>query len=155
MIDSLTGEYDCKIDTKGRLKVPAGLLKQLAAYQSDEYIVNRGYENHLMLYPKAVWDEKTKEINQLNIHVRSQRKAIRYFYRGASKIKIDGSERLLLPKNLLDYADVEREVVLFAYQQQIEIWNKDSYYKMLDEEPENFGDIAEEVWGKDTLSKEQ
>ena len=155
MIVSLTGEFDCKLDAKGRLRLPSNLLKQLSVFQSGDFIINRGYENHLMLYPKIVWEEKTKEINQLNINVRAQRQAIRYFYRGASNLSIDGSERILLPKQLLDYAGIERETVLFAYQQQIEIWDKESYEKMLNEEPDSFGDIAEQVWGEDSLSKEQ
>ncbi len=155
MFNSLTGEYDCKLDAKGRLRIPGQLLKQLASYQSDEFVVNRGYENHLMLYPKAVWGEKTKEINRLNLNVRDQRQAVRYFYRGASEIKIDGSERLLLPKRLLDYAGIEREVVLFAYQRQIEIWDKKAYDEMLESEPENFGEIAEKIWGGDSFSEEQ
>lgn len=155
MFHSLTGEFDCKLDAKGRLRVPGQLLKQLASYQSDEFVVNRGYENHLMLYPKAVWGEKTKEINRLNLNVKDQRQAVRYFYRGASEIKIDGSERLLLPKRLLDYADIDREVVLFAYQHQIEIWDRKAYDEMLDSEPDSFSEIAERIWGDDSPSEEQ
>ena len=155
MFNSLTGEYDCKLDAKGRLRIPGQLLKQLASYQSDEFVVNRGYENHLMLYPKAVWGEKTKEINRLNLNVKDQRQAVRSFYRGASEIKIDGSERLLLPKRLLDYAGIEREVVLFAYQRQIEIWDRKSYDEMLESEPDNFSEIADRIWGGDSLSEEQ
>ena len=155
MIGALTGEYDCKMDAKGRLRLPAQLLKQLAYYQSSDYVVNRGYENHLMLYPEAVWDLKTKEINTLNINVDKHRKAIRYFYRGANKVTIDGSERILLPKILLDWAKIEREVMLFAYQQQIEIWDKQSYLKMLEQEPDSFGDIADSIWGNNSFSEEQ
>lgn len=152
---ALTGEYDCKIDAKGRLRLPSGLLKQLSVLETDVFIVNRGYENHLMLYPEIVWEKKTKEINQLNINIKDHRKAIRYFFRGASKVQIDGSERLLLSKALLDYAGIEREVVLFAYQEQIEIWDKKAYEEMLDEEPENFSDLAEKIWGDNPLSEEQ
>ena len=127
----------------------------MAVLEADVFVVNRGYENHLMLYPGIVWEKKTKEINQLNINVKDHRKAIRYFFRGASKVQIDGNERVLLSKALLDYADIEREVVLFAYQEQIEIWDKKAYETMLDEEPENFSELAEKIWGGDSLSKEQ
>ena len=71
MFNSLNGEFDCKLDAKGRMRLPAQLLKQLASYQSMDYIVNRGFENHLMLYPKAVWGEKTKEINRLNLNIKA------------------------------------------------------------------------------------
>lgn len=152
---ALTGEYDCKLDAKGRLKLPSGLLRQLNDLDTNDFVVNRGYENHLMLYPKAVWEKKTKEINQLNINIKDHRKAIRYFFRGASQVQIDGSERVLLSKALLDYAGIEREVVLFAYQEQIEIWDKKAYEQMLDEEPENFSDLAEKIWGDNSPSEEQ
>jgi len=143
----LTGEYECKIDAKGRIKMPAGLIRQLKADGIFEFMVNRGFENHLMLYPKDVWDKKTKELNQLNIYIKKNRKAVRYFYRGATKILGDSSDRILLPKSLIEYAGIQKSVVLFAYQDQVEIWAKDAYAQMLNDEPDSFSELAEEVFG--------
>jgi MraZ protein len=140
-----TGEYRVKIDSKGRLKMPQALIDQI----DDDLVftVNRGFEKHLMLYPKAVWEKKTKEINRLNIYNTKQRQAIRYFYRGATEMKADSADRLLVPKSLLDYARIEKEVVLFAYHEQIEIWAEKMYDQVLSEEPEEFADIADEIFG--------
>ncbi len=146
MMHQLTGEFQCKVDTKGRLKLPSGLLKQLDGMVQN-FTINRGYEKHLMLYPRDVWAKKTNEINQLNININRNRKAVRYFYRGASLVDCDGSDRILIPKVLLEYAGIDREVVVFAYHEQIEIWDKNQYYSLLDEEPEDFSDLAEEVFG--------
>lgn len=143
----LTGEYECKIDTKGRIKLPANLLRQLSSNGTFEFMVNRGFEKHLMLYPKDVWDEKAKDINQLNIYIKKNRRAVRYFYRGATTLQSDSSDRILLTKNLIEYAGIDKEVVLFAYQDQVEIWSKDEYEKMIGEEPEEFSELAEEVFG--------
>lgn len=143
----LTGEYECKIDAKGRIKMPAGLMRQLSAIGTYEFMVNRGFETHLMLYPKDVWDKKTKELNQLNIYVKKNREAVRYFYRGATTVIGDASDRILLPKSLIEYAGIQKTVVLFAYQEQIEIWAKDAYALMLSDEPESFSELAEEVFG--------
>ena len=99
---NLTGEYECKLDAKGRLRIPTALLKQLGDEVSLGFTVNRGFEKHLMLYPKNVWDKKTTEINQLNIYNKKQRQAIRYFYRGATAVKLDASERILVPKSLAE-----------------------------------------------------
>ena len=147
----LTGEYELKIDAKGRVKMPANLLKQLRASSGAtgtyEFVVNRGFENHLNLHPLDVWEEKTNELNHLNINKIKNRQALRYMYRGATEVSADNSDRVLLPKSLIKYAGIEKEVVLFAYLDQIEIWAKDAYKEMIDQEPENFAELAEEVFG--------
>ncbi len=147
----LTGEYDLKIDAKGRVKMPANLLKQLTVSAgiagTYNFVVNRGYENHLTIYPQDVWEKKTKELNRLNINIIKTRQAVRYMYRGATQIIADNSDRILLPKNLIAYAGIKKEVVLFAYLDQIEIWAKAAYQDMIDQEPEDFSALAEEVFG--------
>lgn len=140
-----TGEYRVKIDSKGRLKLPQALIDQIDA--ELVFTVNRGFEKHLMLYPKDVWDKKTKEINRLNIYNTKQRQAVRYFYRGATEMTADAADRLKLPQSLLDYAKMEKEVVLFAYHEQIEIWAEKLYDQVLNEEPEEFAEIADEIFG--------
>ncbi|MBK9256947.1 MAG: division/cell wall cluster transcriptional repressor MraZ [Saprospiraceae bacterium] len=142
-----TGEYECKLDAKGRLKIPAAIVKQLGGDENFRFTINRGFEKHLMLYPNDVWEMKTKEINQLNIYNTQQRQALRYFYRGATELEMDAAERINLPGTLMDYAGIDKDVVLFAYQQQIEIWAKDKYEAMVGDEPEDFASIAENIFG--------
>lgn len=143
----LTGEYDCKMDAKGRLKLPAGLIRQLGSSGNLPLVLNRGFEKCLMLYPKEVWDKKAEEVNQLNIYIPKNRQFVRYFYRGASQLTTDSAERILVPKSLSEYAGLGKEVVLFAYHEQIEIWSKDRYEEMLNSEPEEFSGLAESVFG--------
>ncbi len=143
----LTGEYECKMDAKGRIRLPSDLITQL----DDEimFTINRGYENHLMLYPKDVWEAKANEINRLNLHKSSDRQLIRYFYRGATRLKMDSADRILIPKQLISYAGLSKSVILFAYQEQIELWSKKQYDLMLSKEPENFSQLADQVFGSD------
>lgn len=149
----LTGEYDCRLDAKGRLRLPSALIKQLGSVDgSISFTVNRGFEKHLMLYPSDVWKTKTKEINQLNIYNTKQRQAIRYFYRGATELSLDAADRILVPKGLAEYAGIAQDVILFAYQEQIEIWSKEQYENMLEAEPDDFASIANEIFGQNTLS---
>lgn len=147
-MSQLLGEYDCKLDAKGRVRMPSPLLKQLGDIESYHFVVNRGIEEHLTLYPKTVWDDVSEEVNQLNTYVRKNRAFVRYFFRGATELSTDGSDRILLPKKLLEYAGIDREIVLFAHTNKIEIWSKDKYDSVLEEEPEDFSDLAEEVMGK-------
>jgi len=155
----LTGEYEIKIDAKGRIKLPANLLKQLTASAGGngnyDFVVNRGFENHLILYPQDVWEEKTKELNRLNINIRKNRQALRYLYRGATQLAADSSERILVPKNLILYAGIEKQVVLFAYLDQIEIWAKKAYQQMIEEEPKDFAELAEEVFGNKAKEEDE
>jgi len=141
------GEFDCKIDAKGRLMVPAGLRKQLDPAANESFVVNRGFEPCLVLYPKNDWERISSEVNQLNQYVRKNREFVRYFYRGATELSLDGNGRVLLPKRLQQYGKIEKEVVLFAYSDRIEIWDKDTYENLLTDEPEDFANLAEEVMG--------
>jgi MraZ protein len=142
------GEYNCKIDDKGRLRMPAPLLKQLEGMVGEGFVLNRGFEKCLVLYPKKAWGAITQEIQKLNIYVKQNRDFVRYFFRGATEMEIDNSQRLLLPKNLSDYAEVDKEVILFAYFDRIEIWSKEQYDNLLGDEPNDFAALAEEVMGK-------
>jgi len=103
--------------------------------------VNRGFEKHLMMYPKEVWDRKTKEINQLNIYKKQHRQVM------------DKADRVLLPKSLLEYAAIKNEVVLFAYQDQVEVWSTEYYEQMTSDEPEDFSSIADSVFGDDDAAR--
>ena len=141
------GEFDCKLDAKGRLMLPSGLRKQLSPEANESFVINRGFEQCLVLYPKNDWDRISAEVNQLNQYVKKNRDFIRYFYRGATELGIDGTGRILLPKRLQEYGAIDREVVLFAYSDRIEVWNKKTYEGLLTDEPEDFAKLAEEVMG--------
>jgi len=144
-MNDLTGEYRVRIDDKGRLKLPSALLSQIG--EDPVFTINRGFEKHLMLYPREVWVKKTKEINKLNIYKTKERNMIRYFYRGASELRTDAADRVLIPKSLMEYAKIDKEVVLFAYNEQIEIWSDKLYEEFLGSEPEEFAEYADEIFG--------
>jgi MraZ protein len=142
------GEFECKLDPKGRLMLPAGLKKQLSPDAQDRFVINRGFEKCLVLYPLNEWKIISDEVNQLNLYAKKNREFARYFFRGASELTLDTTNRLLLPKTLLEYASIEKDLVLFAYSNRIEVWSKSNYDLMLNDEPEDFANLAEEVMGK-------
>ncbi len=144
------GEYECKIDPKGRVMLPAGLKKQLSPEAQDRLVINRGFEKCLVLYPLNEWKIISDEVNSLNLYSKKNREFARYFFRGASELTLDANNRFLLPKNLLEYASIEKDLVLFAYSNRIEVWSKASYDSLLNDEPEDFASLAEEVMGKNS-----
>lgn len=149
---NLIGEFECRLDEKSRIILPAALKKQISPEAQDKFVINRGFEGCLVLYPQNVWKETTDNINKLNLFVRDNRRFVRFFYNGATEISLDSQSRLLLPKSLLGFAAIEKEVILFAYADRIEVWNKTTYQQLLSKEPEDFAMLAEKVMGKQEKS---
>jgi MraZ protein len=145
----LLGEFDCKLDAKGRLMVPSSLKKQLPNVEQDGLIINRGFEKHLVIYPKNVWQAIVEDLSKLNAYEQKTREFIRYFTRGATELTLDATGRVNLPKPLLESVgiSINTEIVLACQFDKIEVWSKTAYEALFDQEPENFASLAEEVMG--------
>ena len=145
----LLGEYDCKLDAKGRLMVPSGLKKQLPNVDQEGLVINRGFEKHLVIYPKKVWEQKIEELSKLNQYEEKHRIFIRLFTRGATELVMDAAGRINLPKSLMEAVGISSnsELVLACQLDKIEVWNKAAYEALFDEDPKSFALLAEEVMG--------
>jgi MraZ protein len=148
------GEFECKMDAKGRIMLPSSLKKQLSPAAQEKFVMNRGFEKCLVLYPQDEWQKISEEVNQLNLYNRKNREFVRYFYRGATEMALDANSRLLFPKRLLEYAGISKELILFAYSNRIEVWDKSTYENLLGDEPDDFAQLAEEVMGKNRTEKD-
>jgi MraZ protein len=149
---NLIGEFECRLDDKCRIILPSALKKQISPEAHDKFVINRGFEGCLVLYPQNVWDETTARMNKLNLFVRDHRQFVRAFNNGATALALDGQNRLLLPKNLLDYAAIDRDIILFAFADRIEVWNKKRYLELVSSEPADFADLAEKVMGNPNIN---
>jgi len=143
----LLGEFDCKLDAKGRLMVPAALKKQLPNAESEGLIINRGFEKNLVIYPKSVWDAVVADLAKLNIYDQENRAFVRAFTRGATELSLDAAGRVLLPKSLTEYAGIGSDLVLACQLDRIEVWDKKSYEDIFDDVPANFANLAQKVMG--------
>lgn len=146
MQNQILGEYPCKVDSKGRVRLPSALLKQLEDFGAHKFVVNRGYKKYLVLYPEKVWGEVTEEINKLNQFVEKNRKFKRLFLRGATWMTLGGSDRINFPTQLLEYANIAGSVVLNATGDRVEIWDAETYYEIMDEDVD-MSALAEDVMG--------
>ena len=144
---NLIGEYKCRLDVKSRILLPAALKRQISPEAEDKFVMNRGFESCLVLYPFNEWKVISEELKKLNFYKKKDRLFMRYFQRGVTELTLDGNNRLLLPKSLLGYAGIEKEVILFAYANRIEVWDTETYNNLLTDEPEDFANLAEEVMG--------
>ncbi|MEQ1747578.1 MAG: division/cell wall cluster transcriptional repressor MraZ [Saprospiraceae bacterium] len=147
----LIGEYPVAIDNKGRLRLPTALLRQLGEVPPDvggyEFVLNRGFEKCLTLYPKPVWEEISVKLNNLNRFNDRNRMFVRSFYLGATPLVTDGADRILLQKPLMDYAGLSAEAILIAMDDRIEVWSPENYEAMLSIDPNQYADLANDVMG--------
>lgn len=143
----LIGEFDCKLDAKGRFLLPMGLRRQLPEEQQTEFVVNRGLDTCLVLYPIQVWETELEQIQSKNQFVSKNRAFTRMFLNGATPLSLDGNGRALLPKRLMEYAGLSKEIVLIAQIDKVEIWDKQAYDAWLLEPGFDFEQLAEEVMG--------
>jgi MraZ protein len=142
------GEYESTIDTKGRFLLPSGLKKQLPENETS-FVINRGFEKCLTLFPLKSWDPLYKDISKLNDFDPEVRSFRRYFLNGANEVELDGAGRLLLPKNLMEHASLEKDIVLVSAVNKIEIWDKIKYQQFFDTfSPEAFSNLANRVMNK-------
>jgi len=139
------GEYECKLDDKGRLKLPSAILNQLGENNSREFVANRGFERCLYLFPKDIWTVKLNEVQGLNEYLPEVRQFKRYFYRGATEFTPDKADRILLPKILLDYAGIDKTLIITAVGEYLEVWNADAYRELINTEPEDISALAQKI----------
>lgn len=147
---NLIGTYECKVDAKGRLMVPAALKKQLIPMLQDGFVLKRSvFQPCLELYPMAEWNNLMIKVNGLNRFKKKNNDFIRRFTAGVKTVEVDANGRLLIPKDLVGFAGISNEIVLSSAINIIEIWDKDKYENAIDAAADDFAELAEEVMGND------
>lgn len=147
-MNAIVGTYECKVDSKGRLLMPAPLKKQLLSDIADGFILKRSvFQPCLELYSMSEWNILMQKINKLNKFVKKNNDFIRRFTAGVKVVEVDALGRLLVPKDLTSYAHISKDVVFSSAVNSIEIWDKNLYEKAIDNSVLDFADLAEEVMG--------
>jgi MraZ protein len=146
-MSSLLGEFEATVDAKGRVLFPSALRRQLPKDLDNQFVLNRGFEKCLVLYPHNVWKDLTAEMNKLNLFEKDSRDFLRRFHNGATEMLLDGQGRLLLPQRLVSYAAIKKEIVFYAYSDRIEVWSLAEFNKMGSDKSTDFAALAEKVMG--------
>ena len=153
---NLIGTYECKADVKGRLLVPSPIKKQLAGILQEGFVLKRAvFQPCLELYPMSEWKAMMQKVNKLNRFVKKNNDFIRRFTAGVKVIELDGTGRLLIPKDLHSFAGISKEVVLASVGNIIEVWDKQRYEKAIDDATVDFAELAEEVMGGDNSTDDE
>ena len=152
---SLIGEFDCKVDTKGRFMFPVSLRKQLSESFDKGFIINRNlHQKCLVLYPFAEWEKLNKKLSKLNRLIKANDVFVRKFTGGATACDADSAGRILLPKSLTDYAEIKLDIKVLGSNSVIEIWDKNLYENFLNQEID-IEKLAEDVLGGINFNEEE
>jgi MraZ protein len=136
------------VDAKGRLLLPAPMKKQLAEGLLSGFVLKRSvFQPCLELFPMSEWNKMMLKINKLNRFVKKNNDFIRRFTAGVKMVDIDATGRLLIPKDLVVFATIEKDIVLNSAINIIEIWDKVKYENAIENATDDFADLAEEVMG--------
>ena len=147
-MEHLIGTYECKVDTKGRIMMPVALKKQLSKLINDGFVLKRAVFNQCIeMYPLNEWAKLMDKLNGLNRFSKKNNDFIRRFTAGVKSVDMDNSGRFLIPKDLIKYASIDKQIVVSSAVNILEIWNKSIYEKVVNEATLNFGELAEEVMG--------
>jgi MraZ protein len=146
-LEAIIGTYECKVDAKGRLMLPASLKKQLGSLEEGFVLKRSVFQPCLELYSMKEWQLVMQRLNKLNRFVKKNNDFIRLFTAGVKMIEIDATGRLLISKDLVGFAKIEKEVVLSSAINIVEIWDKDLYENAIESATGDFAELAEEVMG--------
>lgn len=146
-MNSLIGEFDCKVDAKGRFMFPVNLRKQLDDLFEKGFVINRNlHQKCLVLYPINEWNKLNKKLSKLNRLIKANDVFVRKFTGGATVADADSTGRVLLPKSLVEYADITIDIKVLGSNNVIEIWDKKMYEQFLSEDMD-IEKLAEDVLG--------
>ena len=143
----LVGEFEVKMDAKGRFLFPSGLRKQLSPAAQENLMLNKGFEDCLTLYPMNEWDKISEKLSKMNLFKPKNRMFYRLFHQGAKQIALDNVGRVLIPTMHMERVGLKKDIMLIAYNDRIEIWDKSKYFEMIEGSMADFADLADEVMG--------
>lgn len=139
----LTSEYECKLDSKGRLVLPAKIKANLPEVSANELVLRKGFESNLILYPMLEYKKLHHKISSLSEFNPEQRKLKRIFFRSIAQVELDSAGRILIPKTMLAHAKLEKEVVLIGMGNYVEIWDPSVFDESLNSEGAEYSDLAQ------------
>ena len=146
IVSSFKGRYSYSVDEKGRVALPAKLRSNLATSAKGNFVVTRGFERCLYVYPQDEWNKLEQFVRGLSFLDAQHRFYARTLFERANDSKIDNQSRITLPPDLVQFAGIENEVLILGVLDRIEIWNPSVYEEYQKNHPDTYETVAEQVF---------
>ena len=144
-MSSFKGQYKYTLDSKGRLNIPSKLRKSISPEANETFVITRGLETCLFVYPLDEWNRIEEKLRNLPMTQKNNRLFVRLMLSNASESQLDKQGRISIPANLLNIARIEKDVLIIGTLERIEFWNPDIFQKYIDEAGESYENIAENI----------
>lgn len=135
------GEFHHTIDDKGRLTIPSKLRYELG----ENFIITRGLDNCLFIYPKDEWNNIINKYRELP-NTKDARNFMRFFLSGATVCEFDRQGRINIPSPLINYAELSKECVIIGVSERLEVWSKELWDKFINDNEADLSDIADKLF---------
>ncbi|CFX62372.1 MraZ [Syntrophomonas zehnderi OL-4] len=135
------GEYQHSLDTKARVIIPAKFREELGL----KFVATKGLDNCIFIYPLDEWQVIEKKLRALPFTRADVRSFARFFFSGASELEIDKQGRVLLPQNLREYANIDKELVIIGVGARLEIWSSENWVSYNQTAEASYGTLAESL----------
>lgn len=139
------GEYHHSIDEKGRIIIPSKFRDNLG----EKFIVTRGLENCLFLYPEHSWNKIVDKLSTLPFTKKDARNFSRFFLSGATVVEFDKQGRINIATPLISYANLKKECVVVGVGDRLEIWSENDWNSFFDSNKDSMSEIAENLFSVD------
>jgi transcriptional regulator MraZ len=147
-MSSFKGSYNYSVDSKGRINIPSRLRKYVSPEANDTFIVTRGYEKCLFAYPLDEWNKLEQSIRDLSPTNPKHRFFMRTLLELATESQLDGQSRITIPKELLQFAGIENDVLILGVLERIELWNPAIFSEYQKAQAESYENVAQNVLQK-------
>jgi MraZ protein len=144
-MSSFKGRYSYSVDSKGRIALPAKLRKNVSPAANDTFIITRGFEQCLFVYPQDEWNKVEESVRGLSPSNPQHRFFVRTLLQWSTDVQLDGQARLTIPQDLLKFAGIENEVLILGVMERVEIWNPKTYEEYMNNQPATYETVAEAV----------
>jgi MraZ protein len=144
-MSSFKGSYKYSVDKKGRVNLPAKLRKYVSPEANDTFVITRGFERCLFVFPLDEWNKLEQNLRNLSPYHPEHRHFIRAWSEFASETQLDGQSRLTIPQDLRTYAGILDDVYILGALDKIELWNPKVYDEYKTNQPDTYESIAAKV----------
>jgi len=145
-MSSFKGSYEYSIDSKGRINIPAKLRKYVSPDANDTFVVTRGFERCLFIYPLDEWNALEQTVRRLSPSDPKHRFFERTLLQWATESQLDNQARVTIPRELQQFAGIESAVLIIGVLERIEVWNPQVYADYLSSQAESYEEVAHRVF---------